>query len=352
MIVRTFQAIQPGQPSMIVFVNEGGIGDELMKIPFFYALRARYPGYHITWLSNSDTTFAGSLEAIAPLFFDVVIGSVHFQKNLRDCLFSPFRRIPALERRFDLIIDTQTNVLCTLILRKIKHRAFISGSAKFHWSSAKPAKGYQRPVHMTRRCCALMKILTGQPMPPIYTVLSLPKHDALATMLLPKGPCYVGLAPGAGHPTRPKKWPLDRYIQVAQQQVMQGRVPVFFLGPNEDNWYELIHPKVPSALFPERQITDRSMLGPLMVMALGKCLQVAVANDCGTGHMLAAANVPLVSLFGPTPAEKFAPCTEHLKVLRAQDWGSDAMEAIPVQAVQDALSALLAESSTVEISPS
>lgn len=351
MIVRTFQTIRPGQPSLMVFVNEGGIGDELMKIPFFHALRARYPDHHITWLSNSDTTFAGSLEPIAPLFFDVVIGSVHFQKNLRDYLFNPFRHVPDLQRRFDLIIDTQSNVLCTLILRKIKHRTFISGSAKFHLSSARPSKGYQRPIHMTQRCCALMKILTGQPMPPIYKVLPLPRHDALASTLLPEGPCYVGLAPGAGHPTRPKKWPLDRYIHIAQQQVKEGRVPVFFLGPNEKDWYDLIQPEVPSALFPERHVSDRSMLGPLMVMALGKRLHVAVANDCGTGHMLAAANVPLVSLFGPTPAEKFAPCVAHLKVLRSQDWGSDAMEAIPVDAVQDALSQLLMHSPSIEASP-
>jgi ADP-heptose:LPS heptosyltransferase len=76
----------------------------------------------------------------------------------------------------------------------------------------------------------------------------------------------------------------------------------------------------------------------MLTIALARRLSSAVANDSGTGHMLAAADIPLVSLFGPTPPAKFAPATPRLTVLRAQDFGGgDAMESIPVQAVAAAL---------------
>jgi ADP-heptose:LPS heptosyltransferase len=78
-------------------------------------------------------------------------------------------------------------------------------------------------------------------------------------------------------------------------------------------------------------------------MALAKRLTLAVANDSGTSHMLAAVDTPLVSLFGPTPAAKFAPLVSRRNMLTAQQFGSDRMSAIPVEAVESALTGLMAE---------
>jgi ADP-heptose:LPS heptosyltransferase len=50
--------------------------------------------------------------------------------------------------------------------------------------------------------------------------------------------------------------------------------------------------------------------------------------------MLAAGDTPLVSLFGPTAPEKFAPTARRLTVLRAQDFAGATMDAIPVEAVE------------------
>jgi ADP-heptose:LPS heptosyltransferase len=75
----------------------------------------------------------------------------------------------------------------------------------------------------------------------------------------------------------------------------------------------------------------------MLTIALGRRMTAAVANDSGTGHMLAAADIPLVSLFGPTPARKFAPGATRLTVVQAQDFGADSMDAIPTAAVEAAL---------------
>ncbi len=68
-------------------------------------------------------------------------------------------------------------------------------------------------------------------------------------------------------------------------------------------------------------------------MALAERLAAAVANDCGTGHMLAAGGAPLVSLYGPSDPLKFAPVTPRLEVLSARQFGGDRTEKIPVDAV-------------------
>ena len=52
-----------------------------------------------------------------------------------------------------------------------------------------------------------------------------------AQALLPDGPSYVGFAPGAGG--QEKRWPLERYLALAQRTQAAGGRPVFFFGPDE-----------------------------------------------------------------------------------------------------------------------
>ena len=52
-----------------------------------------------------------------------------------------------------------------------------------------------------------------------------------------------------------------------------------------------------------------------MVTCLGKRLDLAITIDNGIMHMLSLSKVPIISLFGPTSSEKFAPKYENSKVL-------------------------------------
>jgi ADP-heptose:LPS heptosyltransferase len=141
---------------------------------------------------------------------------------------------------------------------------------------------------------------------------------------LPPPASYVGLAPGSREAR--KNWPLERYTAVANALVAQGHVPVFILGPFEQRWLDELRASVPQALFPDIDPIDRT----LAVIAR---LSLVVANDSGMGHMTAALGVPLVSLFGPTEAERWRPFGGDVRVIRAQDFGRRAMDAIPVDAV-------------------
>ncbi|MGA7801374.1 MAG: glycosyltransferase family 9 protein [Gammaproteobacteria bacterium] len=81
--------------------------------------------------------------------------------------------------------------------------------------------------------------------------------------------------------------------------------------------------------------------GPLLTIALAQRLSAGVANDSGTGHMLAAGGRPLVSLSGPTDPDKFAPQARRLTLIHAREFGAERMDAIPEQAVREALDGLL-----------
>ena len=61
---------------------------------------------------------------------------------------------------------------------------------------------------------------------------------------------------------------------------------------------------IPDALFPEHETNIKS---PALVISLATRIEFAVSIDNGVMHMLSLARVPMISLFGPTDSEKFAP---------------------------------------------
>ena len=194
---------------------------------------------------------------------------------------------------------------------------------------------------MIDRLQQLLSLATGQETPLQAVDLARARAGQAALALLPPGPCYVGLAPGAGG--QDKRWPLERYMALAQNQIAADRTPVFFFGPDEAPDRDIARAAVPGAMFPESDRTDdfKDIRGPLLVIALAGRLAAAVANDAGPGHMLAAGGAPLLSLQKDRrKAVKFRPSAARLSLLIAEDHGAD-MSALSLEAVQMAFETLL-----------
>jgi ADP-heptose:LPS heptosyltransferase len=116
------------------------------------------------------------------------------------------------------------------------------------------------------------------------------------------------------------------------------------LGPDERDWIDELRAALPEARFPLQDVRIDAALAasPLYTLAVGQRLTAAVANDSGTGHLLAASGCALISLFGPTAATKFAPAARRLAIVEAQTFGGSDMTAIPLGAVIDAVEGCLA----------
>lgn len=313
------------------------MGDGVMKLPFVAALRERWPGARITWLAGKGrTVFAHELKPLVAGLIDEVIEDAAIGSHAAELL-----RRPALPRRFDLTIDTQRRLLTTLILRRIPTRCFVSGAADFLLSAKKPRRGYVRPKAMLRQMLDLIEVAGGRPAQPGYNLRLDAEWATAAATALADGPDYIGFAPGAGGVH--KRWPLDRFVALARREAERGRVPVFLLGPAEADWAGELREAVPETRLPlQDPAVPRDIAGsPLFTIAVARRLAVAVANDSGTGHLIAAAGRPMVSLFGPTPPAKFAPAAPVLEIVRAQDFGGEAMDAIPVNSVATALDRIL-----------
>lgn len=325
--------------NILVYSGLELLGDGVMKLPFVGALRHRWPEAQITWLAGKGrTVYAGVLAPLVQGLIDEIIEDAGIGSRAAELLARP---LPG--RRFDLVIDTQRRVLTTLILYRLRTACFVSGAADFRLSSRSPGRGYRRPARLIDQLLDLVDIAGGRRAEPQYAIrVGSPWADA-ADRVLPPGPCYVGIAPGAGG--EHKRWPRERFAALAEAQRQSGRQPVFVLGPDEAGWRPELQARVPPALFPlqDERIPTEIASSPLFTLAVAQRLAVSVANDSGTGHLLGASGRPLVSLFGPTPAAKFAPAASRLEIVDAGDFGGSDMALIPVHAVATALERRLAE---------
>ena len=325
--------------TILVYVGsnpDDAIGENILKLPFLRALIDGFPGARITWITGAGPC---QLEGILAQVIDgriaECITDFHIDDSARELLFR-WRPLPG--RRFDLIVDAQRNVLRTLVLRRIPHRLFISGCWRYALSDRKPPPELVHPRLLTAKLLGLAAAATGKAACPSPVWPLAERWRDAAGQLLPDGPAYVGLAPGAGNKTRGKCWPLDRFLALACAQHAKGRTPVFFLGPGEASWVDAVRRDAPYAVIPSDDRGLGCLAEPALAMALGQRLGVAVANCSGIGHILAAGGAPMVSLYGPTNPGKYAPYASALIALRAQDFGPTGnIEGIPLDAVSEAV---------------
>jgi ADP-heptose:LPS heptosyltransferase len=287
---------------------DDALGECILKVPFLRALRMAYPQAKISWVHGiGPCFFAGALQPlVADLIDEIIPGIILRQRpSPLDLLRNP---LPG--PGYDLIIDTQKFIQRTLMLRHVRHQRFITSAWRYRvFSDAAPPADLVQPKHLVDKLLGLVAAATGRVIKPPPVVTLAPEWMSLARTLLPPGPTYVGIAPGAGNKTRGKVWPLDRFVALARNQQAKGRTPVFLIGPGEAGWVESIRSGVPGVVLPgwDNGPPKGAAAAPAATVAMGGLLTAAIANCSGTGHMLAAGGAPMVSLYGPTDPEKYVP---------------------------------------------
>ena len=81
---------------------------------------------------------------------------------------------------------------------------------------------------------------------------------------------------------------------------------------------------------------------PVNTILLAQNCLIGISNDTGCGHLLASANIPILTLFGPTSAEKFKHFTNAKnRCIESSQKGSKAIEDIPCSKVKEVLKCML-----------
>ena len=274
---------------ILIYNSGGGIGDSIQLFPIIQSLENLFEKSEIYYLGAHENHYLGNLKEYNIEIKTLNLGLKYFGFRWWHIFVAKKKFFNLKLDKFDLIVDCQSKLRNTIILKQIPTKTFYSStfnnifcsklerSPKEFWSNLKTND---------------------------YDIKNIPKKYFDESIRLLPDKNYVGFSLTQGNVYRKKEWSLDKVIKLAEEFVKNNKIPVFLI---EKKYLELknnIKNLVPSALFPEH---ETSLNSPALVTCLATRLDLAITIDNGIMHMLSLSKIPIISLFGPTDSEKFAP---------------------------------------------
>lgn len=268
----------------VLIIRFGALGDLVLATVLLDALGSDGTRSRVTWVTKEKW---GDLLAGDPRIDELVLLGVGESAG------SLTRR---LAPRYDLVLDAHANLRSRLLCARLDavefRRLEKDTLARWLYRHGAPA-----PRALQRRLLDRYLELVDQPgtaRPRIHT----PPVQRRANR--------VAIAIGAAHQT--KRWPADRYAELARRLAGDGRELTVIGGPGEEELVALV------AADPGTAWDARRPLGELAEQ-LASCA-VVVGNDSGLLHLAEAVGTPVVALFGPTVREwGYFPWRENSRVL-------------------------------------
>ncbi len=310
------EARLPEAPAKILLITQPRLGDAVLSIPVFSALRKRYPEATISVLANP---YVQALYESLP----AVNAVVPWPTGRRGARWTAF---PALSRRlqaerFELVIDLNTDGgLESAYLARFAgagHSLGYEGSGRgvfFDHAVVVP----QEPLPFVDLVLGLLAPLGAEPderIPRLAVAegrVQAVRAELTEATAFTESP-FIGLHPGAHHPTQ--RWPLASFAELADGIIASGtgRV-VLFAGPHEWDHVLQIHERMRETPI----VTPPSLsLGDLAAWL--SIMDLLVCNNSGPLHLAAAVGTPTLSFMGPTNAVQWWPVGEGHVVLRREE---------------------------------
>jgi ADP-heptose:LPS heptosyltransferase len=305
------------EPSNILVIDFGQLGDVILSLPALSAIRRRFPRARVTVAVGGSAAAVVEMAGVADeaLAVDRVAlrdGPKHLSVWQIGKLVMEVRR-----RKFDFVVDlhslSETNLLG--FLTGAGHRLYARrpGRSLDYLANFRPAPPSEdRSKHAIDR---YLDVVTPLGVGEVSRIprLAVREEDghAVDEMLrkalaggkvkgrraaasgLGDGP-LVGIFPGAGHPSR--RWPVERFAELAWMLERNDSVrSVLFAGPEERKLVREALPKFP----PSTVVLDKLTV-PQLAAAAAR-LSVFVSNDTGPMHVAAAVGTPVVILMQHHP---------------------------------------------------
>ena len=296
---------------VLLYNSGGGIGDAIQILPLINGLKNEFSNANFFYLCAHENHFNSSLKDLNCHIESLELNVKYFGFRWWHTLVVKKEIKKNKIQMFDLIVDLQSKFRNSFILKMIPHKYFISPCLNFRFS--KPSLGFKKMNKIHKSILqAVNNVLNTNCELKDYDINKIEKKFVLESeKLLPKNN-YVGFSITQGNVYRKKEWPLDNIVNVCIKLKEKNKIPVFFIEKKNKELKNKIQKLIPYSLFPEH---ESNISSPALVTCLAKRLDFAITIDNGIMHMLALSKIPMISLFGPTDSEKFAPQHHESKVL-------------------------------------
>ena len=297
--------------NILLYNSGGGLGDCIQLFDLITSLKTKFKNTEIYYLGAHENHFQNSLKEYNISIPTLNMNLQYFGFRWKHLLLTSKNIKKTSIDKFDLIIDLQSKIRNTLILKRIPSNYFYSSTLNYFFSSHK--KKYLNTKNNLNLILDNIGMLINEEIShEIYDIDNIDKkYFEEAKRILPDNK-YIGISLTQGNVYRKKSWSIIKFINLSKSLEEKGYKPVFFVKKEEKDLINKIKSENNSAIFPE---LNTNMSCPALVTAMATRLNKAVSIDNGVMHMMGLANIPMIVLFGPTNSEKFAPKIENIDIL-------------------------------------
>jgi heptosyltransferase-1 len=326
---RTFEGIPEKKIERLLIVRLSAMGDVIHTLPAAHFLRRAFPQAYIGWLIEErwaellcapGSPWRGGRSALRPLLDEVhTVNLKAWRKSLLSvstlqCAARVWNDVRGAH--YDTAVDLQ-GAMRSAVLARWSGARVVYGAAEPRESPA--SLWYTRKVvvhgrHVIEQNLSVAESLVQRPMGFSQTDISCDvPRDSPAEARIGRRLAehrigeFAILNPGAGWGA--KRWPAERYGEVARGLANLGVRSILNYGPGEE---ELV-----SAAEAASGGTARAMSCTITeLIALTRRARLFIGGDTGPLHLAAALRVPVVAIYGPTDPARNGPYGTRSIVLR------------------------------------
>lgn len=312
----------------ILVIKHGALGDIVIATAGFAAIRAQHPSAHITCLT---TRAYGELLAQSPYFNEIWVDSKPklFERAARGRLRDMLR-----SKKWAWVYDLQTSKRSTLyqwlLARPWPRISNVSRFASHGYTD--PARHGKHALDNLRLQLALAGITIGMPdvswlkaqVPGAWCLVPSEKEGDKGDVSpaffpntkhqAPGTSAFALLVAGGAAHRLDKRWPAEQYASLAQELASRGIRPVLIGTNAEVEVLDSIAARVPAAI----NLCGKTSIAQLATLARHATL--AVGNDTGPMHIIAASNCPSTVLFSfASDPVRSAPVGNAVTILREKN---------------------------------
>ena len=313
----------------VLVVRLGAMGDILHALPAVTALRQAHPRWVIDWVVEprwrallSSEAGSGARDPLTqPLVDHIHLAAT---KEWRKAPFSgrTLHEIRLLRRglkdgRYDVSIDLQGALRSAVVStfagcrRRIGEMHPREQVAAWFFTDHVATQG----AHVIEQDVELASAIAGDLLSPVQPLLPTdPRAEAWADDILPPGGASAVLInPGAGWGA--KRWPVERYAEIAKSLIADGFRILVNAGPGEEPLAESILQGVGEGASAVTVLNCNLA----HLIAATRRVALVIAGDTGPLHLACALGRPVVGIYGPTDPSRNGPFGGTFKVLRSPE---------------------------------
>ena len=331
-IIQMRQIAPEKKVERLLIVRLGAMGDVIHTLPAAVFLRQAFPQAHIGWLIEErwaellcapGSPPRGDRSALRPVVDEVhTVNLKLWRKSLLS--ISTIQRIATVWNdvrsvHYDIAVDLQ-GAIRSAVLARLSGAPVIYGAAEPRESPASlwyTRKVVARGRHVIKQNLSVARGLVELPtrFTPADVSYEFPRDaqveaDVDRRLAEYRIADFVILNPGAGWGA--KRWPAERYGEVACGLADLGVRSIINYGPGEAELARMVEPA-------SRGAAQAMSCTISELIALTRRARLFIGGDTGPLHLAAALRVPVVAIYGPTDPARNGPYGTRSVVLRSPE---------------------------------